>query len=115
MEDQGWLAWFSIRALQQKPVTIYGDGKQVRDALYVGDLIAAYDAALSHIDVAAGHAYNVGGGPKHTLSLLEQFDMLNRKFGRDLECSFEDWRPGDQPEFISNIVKARKQLGWRPQ
>jgi CDP-paratose 2-epimerase len=114
MEDQGWLAWFSIRALERKPVTIYGDGKQVRDALYIEDLIAVYDAALRRIDIAAGQAYNVGGGPEHTLSLLELVDMLNRKFGRDLRCSFEDLRPGDQPVFISNIAKAKTDLGWQP-
>jgi CDP-paratose 2-epimerase len=115
MEDQGWLAWFSIRALQRKPVTIYGDGKQVRDILYVEDLIAAYDAAVRHIDKTAGRAYNIGGGPENTLSLLELVGALNRKFGRELECSFGDWRPGDQPVFISSIAKAKSDFGWQPQ
>jgi len=115
MEDQGWLAWFAIRALEQKPVSIYGDGKQVRDVLYVGDLIAAYDAAILQIDRTAGRAYNVGGGPENTLSLLELVAMLNRNFGRDLECSFEDWRPGDQPVFVSDISRARADFGWMPQ
>jgi CDP-paratose 2-epimerase len=114
MEDQGWLAWFSIRAAKQKPVTIYGDGKQVRDILFVEDLIAAYDAALSHIDVTAGRAYNIGGGTANTLSLLELVAMLNRKFGRNLECSMEDWRPGDQPVFISDIARAKADFGWSP-
>src|SRR5215831_19078985 len=97
MEDQGWLAWFAIRALQQKPVTIYGDGKQVRDALWVGDLIEAYDAALRKLDVTSGKAYNIGGGPENTLSLLELVELLNRHFQRKLKCGFEDWRRGDQP------------------
>jgi CDP-paratose 2-epimerase len=114
MEDQGWLAWFSIRALQQKPVIIYGDGKQVRDVLYVGDLVAAYDAAISNIETTAGRAYNIGGGPENTLSLLELVEKLNQTFGRRLECSFEDWRPGDQPVFISNIQKAKADFGWQP-
>jgi CDP-paratose 2-epimerase len=114
MEDQGWLAWFSIRAVQQKPVTIYGDGKQVRDILFVEDLIAGYEAALNHIDITAGRAYNIGGGPANTLSLLELVAMLNRKFGRKMECSIEDWRPGDQPVFISDISKARADFGWTP-
>jgi CDP-paratose 2-epimerase len=114
MEDQGWLAWFAIRAVQKKPVTIYGDGKQVRDVLYVDDLVAAYEAAVSRIDTTAGRAYNIGGGPANTLSLLELVDTLNRTFGRGLPCSFEDWRPGDQPVFVSNIAKAEADFGWRP-
>jgi len=114
MEDQGWLAWFSIRALQQKPVTIYGDGKQVRDVLNVEDLVAAYGAAVRNIGITSGRAYNIGGGPLNTLSLLELVEMLNRKFGRNLECSFETWRPGDQPVFISNISRAKSDFGWQP-
>jgi CDP-paratose 2-epimerase len=114
MEDQGWLAWFGIRALQQRPVTIYGDGKQVRDALYVEDLVAAYDAALNQIGSTSGRAYNIGGGPANTLSLLELVAMLNAKFDRPLTCSFEGWRPGDQPVFISDISRARADFGWQP-
>ena len=115
MEDQGWLAWFSIRALEQQPVTIFGDGKQVRDVLYVGDLVAAYDRAVRHIDITAGRAYNIGGGSENTLSLLELVELLNHAFGRSLECSFSDWRPGDQPVFISNIARAKADFGWQPQ
>jgi CDP-paratose 2-epimerase len=114
MEDQGWLAWFSIRAQQGKPVSIFGDGKQVRDVLYVEDLIAAYDAAVGHIETTAGKAYNIGGGPGNTLSLLELVKILNRRFGCTLDCKFEDWRPGDQPVFVSNIAKAKADFGWQP-
>jgi len=114
MEDQGWLAWFSIRAFQQKPVTIYGDGKQVRDVLYVRDLVEAYDAAVRNIGTTAGRAYNVGGGPCNTLSLLELVELLNRRFSRPLECSFEGWRPGDQPVFVSDISRAHQDFGWYP-
>jgi CDP-paratose 2-epimerase len=114
MEDQGWLAWFSIRALQQKAVTVYGDGKQVRDVLYVDDLVAAYDAAVRNIKRTAGRAYNIGGGPANTISLLELINLLNRSFGTELECSFEDWRPGDQPVFISRISRAKADFGWEP-
>lgn len=114
MEDQGWLAWFAIRAQQRKPVTIYGDGKQVRDVLYVGDLIAAYAAAVSAIQTTSGKAYNIGGGPANTLSLLELVTVLNRHFGRKLDCGFEDWRPGDQPVFVSDIAKAKADFGWEP-
>jgi CDP-paratose 2-epimerase len=115
MEDQGWLAWFAIRASEGAPVTIYGDGRQVRDALFVGDLVRAYDAAVACIETTAGQAYNVGGGCENTLSLLELVAMLNRSFGRKLECGFEGWRPGDQPVFISNIAKAQRDFGWAPQ
>jgi CDP-paratose 2-epimerase len=114
MEDQGWLAWFAIRALQAEPVTIYGDGKQVRDALWVGDLIDAYDAAVRNIEITSGKAYNIGGGPENTLSLLELVEMLDRHFPRKLSCSFDDWRPGDQPVFISKIATAKHDFGWEP-
>jgi CDP-paratose 2-epimerase len=114
MEDQGWLAWFSIRATQGEPVTIYGDGKQVRDILFVDDLLSAYDAALKHIGNTAGRAYNIGGGPANTLSLLELVQMLDRKCDRKLQHSFESWRPGDQPVFVSNIAKAQADFGWSP-
>ena len=114
MEDQGWVAWFTIRALQGNPVTIYGDGKQVRDVLYIDDLVAAYDAAIRHIDRASGKAYNIGGGPAFTLSLLELITMLDRHLGRELEHRFEAWRPGDQQVFISDVRRARADLGWEP-
>ena len=78
-EDQGWLAWFSIRAFQERPVTIYGDGKQVRDVLYIKDLVEAYDAAVRNIQTTAGQAYNIGGGPSNTLSLLELVEMLDHE------------------------------------
>lgn len=114
MEDQGWLAWFCIRAAAGRPVTIYGDGKQVRDVLHVHDLIAAYAAALDRIESTSGKPYNVGGGIRNTLSLLELVEILNRRFDRQLACSFEDWRPGDQPVFVSDISRARRDFGWVP-
>ncbi len=114
MEDQGWLAWFTIRALQRRPVTIFGDGKQVRDVLWIGDLVAAYEAGLARIDELSGRAYNIGGGPGASLSLLELLDLLARRFGRTLEHGFADWRPGDQKVFISDIRRATADFGWRP-
>jgi CDP-paratose 2-epimerase len=114
VEDQGWLAWFSIRAVQGLPVTIYGDGKQVRDVLYIDDLIRAYECAIEHIDRAAGQAYNIGGGAHNTLSLLELLDLLESHFGVAPSHSIEDWRPGDQRVFISDIRKAKADLGWEP-
>lgn len=114
IEDQGWVAWFAIRALQNLPVTIYGDGKQVRDVLFVRDLLEAYDLAVENIEWTAGQAYNVGGGGNNTLSLLELIDRLEEIFGRTLPCEFSDWRPGDQQVFISDIRKAERDFGWVP-
>lgn len=115
IEDQGWVAWFAIRAMQGLPFTIYGDGKQVRDVLYVEDLIRAYDSAVEHIDVTRGHAYNIGGGPQNTLSLLEFVELLEEQFGKRLEYTFEDWRPGDQLVYISDLQHAFNDFGWLPQ
>jgi CDP-paratose 2-epimerase len=114
MEDQGWLAWFCIRAAAGRPVVIYGNGKQVRDVLHVDDLIAGYAAAIDCIDDTSGKAYNVGGGIQNTLSLLELLQVLHDKFGQPMQYSFEDWRPGDQPVFVSDISRARRDFGWSP-
>jgi CDP-paratose 2-epimerase len=114
IEDQGWVAWFCIQALRNLQVTIYGNGKQVRDVLHISDLIQAYDAALERIDYTAGQAYNIGGGPRNTLSLLELVRFLEHMFRRPLRYTFDEWRPGDQLVFISNIDKARQDLGWIP-
>lgn len=114
IEDQGWLAWFAFRALQQLPVTIFGDGRQVRDVLFMEDLNAAYDAAIARIDRVAGQAFNIGGGPGYTLSLLELLGHLEDKLGRPVAHSFADWRPGDQRVYVSDIRKARALLDWAP-
>lgn len=114
IEDQGWLAWFAIRALLDRGVTIYGDGRQVRDALYADDLTAAFDAATDRIDRVSGQAYNIGGGAGNTLSLLELLDLLERRLGRRMGYRFADWRPGDQRVYVSDIRKAERELGWRP-
>lgn len=114
IEDQGWVAWFAIRAMQGLPFTIYGDGKQVRDVLYIGDLIAAYDAAITNIEKTRGRAYNIGGGPQNTLSLLELVTLLEEQFGRNLQYDFDDWRPGDQLVFISDLRKASEDFDWTP-
>lgn len=114
VEDQGWIAWFAIRALQNRPVTIYGDGRQVRDVLHVQDLISCYEAAIDRIETTTGQAYNVGGGPSNTMSLLELIDLLERKLGSRLEYTFDDWRPGDQRVFIADIRRAESDFGWKP-
>jgi len=94
---------------------IYGNGKQVRDVLFIDDLLDAYDAAIARIDVAAGQVYNVGGGPAHTMSVWTEFyPILERLIGHPIPVSDDDWRPGDQSIYISDIRKAGRDLGWQP-
>jgi CDP-paratose 2-epimerase len=116
VEDQGWAAHFVIAAQTGRPISIYGDGKQVRDMLYVDDLIDLYEAALAQIDRAAGQIYNVGGGAANTLSIWAEFQpMLTRLAGRPVEAArYGDWRPGDQPVCVLNSAKAARELGWSP-
>ena len=115
VEDQGWVAWFIIAALTGQPITIYGNGKQVRDVLFVDDLLNAYDAAIANIKIAAGQVYNVGGGPERTMSIWAEFGpILERLIGHPIPVSISDWRPGDQPIYISDIRKAERELGWHP-
>jgi CDP-paratose 2-epimerase len=116
VEDQGWVAHFCIAARYGRPITIYGDGKQVRDVLWIDDLIAAYEAAAARIDVAAGQIYNLGGGPDNTMSIWAEFGpMLEELAGHEIPVTFSGWRVGDQHVFISDIHKAERELGWRPQ
>jgi CDP-paratose 2-epimerase len=114
MEDQGWIAWFMIAAKLGRSITLYGDGKQVRDVLFIEDLLDAYDAAFAAPDKAAGRAYNVGGGPENVLSLLELLAYVQSRQGAKLPYSFSDWRPGDQKVFVSDIRRAASELGWKP-
>ncbi len=114
VEDQGWVAWFTIAHASNRPVVIYGSGKQVRDILFIDDLIDCYLAAIERIDNVAGTTFNVGGGPENTLSLLELLAALKAHSGRQVIHSFEDWRPGDQPVYISDIRKAGELLAWQP-
>lgn len=114
-EDQGWMAYFCIAARLGWPITIYGNGKQVRDVLWIGDLVDAYDRAANRIDVSAGEIFNIGGGPSKTVSVWREFGpMLERLAGSALPATFADWRQGDQPVYISDIRKAERVLGWRP-
>jgi CDP-paratose 2-epimerase len=116
VEDQGWAAHFVIAAQTGRPISIYGDGKQVRDMLFVDDLIDLYELALARMDVAAGKIYNVGGGHANTLSIWREFQpLLTQLAGRPVEpARHGDWRPGDQPVCILDIRKAEAELGWRP-
>lgn len=116
VEDQGWAAHFVIAAQTGRPISIYGDGKQVRDMLYVSDLVDLYELALMRLDVAAGKIYNVGGGPANTLSIWAEFQpLLSRLAGRPIAAArYGDWRPGDQPVCVLDVRKAAQELGWRP-
>ncbi len=115
IEDQGWLAWFAIAALFERPIAIYGDGKQVRDVLHVDDLVRLYRIAVERIETARGQVYNVGGGPDSTLSIWAEFGpMLEEALGRSIPVTYNMWRPGDQPVYVSSIKKAHQELGWEP-
>ncbi|MBI5934157.1 MAG: GDP-mannose 4,6-dehydratase [Chloroflexi bacterium] len=116
IEDQGWVAWFVIAAVMERPITIYGDGKQIRDLLHVSDLIRAYDLAVEKIDVAAGQVYNLGGGSANTLSIWTEFGpLLEELVGHPIPVARGDWRPGDQRVFVADVRKAERELGWKPQ
>ena len=115
VEDQGWLAWLTIAALLGQPITIYGAGKQVRDALFVDDLNRAFASAIGRIDQVTGQIFNVGGGPQNTLSLLELLETLECSFGLRTEVRFAPPRSGDQKVFVCDISKAEAELDWRPQ
>lgn len=114
VEDQGWVAWFTIASTLDRPITIYGDGKQIRDVLWVDDLVAAYEAVIENAEAANGQAFNIGGGPRNTLSLLELIAMLEEKLGRKIPLLFAEWRPGDQPVFVCNLEKTERLLRWEP-
>jgi CDP-paratose 2-epimerase len=115
IEDQGWVAWFIIAAVMGKPITIYGDGKQVRDILFVDDLLDAYDLAVEKIDVAKGKIYNLGGGPDNVMSIWAEFQpRLGNLLGAPIPVARGDWRPGDQRVFYADIRKAEKELDWKP-
>lgn len=114
MEDQGWVIWFIICALLNRQLTIYGDGMQVRDILFIDDLVDCYAEAISKIDATSGKTYNIGGGPKNALSLLELIQLLQKINGSNISHAFSDWRPGDQKIFVCDIHKAKNDFGWEP-
>ena len=115
VEDQGWLAWMTIAAVSGRKITIYGDGKQVRDVLHVYDLLNAYDAAIEKIEIARGQIYNMGGGTRNVMSIWAEFGpILERLLGKKIEVERDDWRPGDQRVFYADFRKAKRELGWEP-
>jgi CDP-paratose 2-epimerase len=113
-EDQGWVAHFVISTLTGRPITIYGDGKQLRDVLFVTDLVELFDRFLDKSDKYSGEVFNAGGGPTNTLSLLELLELLEKETSIRPQVSYSDWRPSDQKVYISDISKAKKKLGWEP-
>jgi CDP-paratose 2-epimerase len=113
-EDQGWVADIARSLLRDEPVTIYGDGGQVRDVLWVGDLVRAMRAAMTHIDRVAGEVFNVGGGPGNAVSVGESVERLREIAGSHSPVTYEDWRPGDQRVYVTDISKIERMLDWRP-
>ena len=115
VEDQGWVAWFVIALMTQKPITIYGDGKQVRDLLYVDDLIRAYQMAADNIKKTRGEVFNLGGGPDNAISIYYDFKkLLEKLFNKDITAPFAPTRPGDQKIYVTDISKAKKIFNWQP-
>lgn len=113
-EDQGWVAHFVISSVFDYLLTIYGDGKQIRDILFIDDLVHAFELATENIDVTQGQIYNIGGGRENTISLLELIEQLENLLGKRIKYSFDDWRPGDQKVYISDIRKAKTDFEWFP-
>jgi CDP-paratose 2-epimerase len=113
-EDQGWVAHFLLQAMAGKPITIFGDGAQVRDALFVDDLVDAMDVAVANADRLAGRAFNMGGGPANTISLLELLAMIAELEHVAPSVSFDSWRIGDQRSYVSDVRAFTAATGWTP-
>lgn len=114
VEDQGWVAHFSKQFLLAKPITIFGDGYQVRDLLAIEDLIAAYVAAIENIDTARGHSFTIGGGPGNAYSLRQVIKILESVTGTTVPVNYSALRFGDQKYFVSSNAKMKEMLGWEP-
>jgi CDP-paratose 2-epimerase len=113
-EDQGWIAHFMLQSIRRRPITIFGDGLQVRDALHIDDAIAAWLGTLARIDAVRGSVFNLGGGPENAVSLLELLDLIARMRGDVPDIRFEARRPGDQPWYVSDTTALLAATGWRP-
>ena len=113
-EDQGWLFHFLKKGIQGEPITIYGDGKQVRDVLYIDDLIGLYSLLMKNIKKVRGQVFNIGGGTENSLSLLQSISIIEELISKKVKLSFSEIRPGDQKIFISNNTKVTNFLGWQP-
>jgi CDP-paratose 2-epimerase len=113
-EDQGWVAHFLYSALLGNPLTVYGTGHQVRDILYVQDLLDAFELVRQKSDVTRGQVYNVGGGAKNTISLLELLDLIEDLTGKRPEYRLDATRPGDQAIYVTDHSKITRDTGWSP-
>lgn len=109
-EDQGWVAHFMLRAVHNQPITLFGDGRQVRDIMFVADAVAAYVSAWRRIGTISGQAFNLGGGPRNAVSLLQLLAHLEALLGRKIDFGFEDWRPHDQRYFVADSRRAQASL-----
>jgi CDP-paratose 2-epimerase len=114
-EDQGWVAHFVRRSVAGNPITIYGDGHQIRDLLNIDDLVRLYDLAIHNIPKVSGQIFNVGGGTKNAVNLLEVLRHLEKLLGHKIKVIYGDVRPGDQAFYVSDISKVKKVLGWEPE
>lgn len=115
VEDQGWVSWMIIAAVTGKQITIYGDGKQVRDLLWIDDLVDAYEAAVARIDHVTGEVYNMGGGAENILSVWSEFGpRLAKLHGAKIPVKYSDWRPGDQRVAVLDNARAKHELNWQP-
>ena len=115
LEDQGWVAWFVIAAMLGRPITVYGDGHQVRDVLFIEDLVRCYDQAIANEDAVSGRIFNVGGGPGNAVSLRAVLEHIRERLAPELDVTYADWREGDQAVYVSNVEQAARELAWRPQ
>ena len=113
-EDQGWMAHFLYSALQDKPISIYGDGRQVRDVLAIEDLMRAFEGVRASAEQTAGEVYNVGGGLGNSISLLELVDEIEKLTGRRLQYKLRPPRPADQPVYVTDYSKLQRAINWRP-
>lgn len=113
-EDQGWVAHFLYSALEGRPLTIYGDGRQVRDVLCVNDLVLAFEKVRAQVEKTAGQIYNVGGGMKNSVSLLEVIAMIEEVTGQRVQYTLQRPRPGDQLFYVTDFEKLTDHTGWKP-
>lgn len=113
-EDQGWVAHFLIRALNRRPITLFGDGLQVRDLLFVEDLVEAFLLAVGNMNTLSGQAFNIGGGPANVISLLELLNEIGKDLGEHPSIRFEEWRAADQKYYVSDTRRFQAAVGWRP-
>ncbi len=113
-EDQGWIAHFMLQSIRRRPITIFGDGLQVRDALHIDDAVAAWLGTLAHIDAVRGRVFNLGGGSENAVSLLELVELIGRMRDYVPDVRFDLRRPGDQPWYVSDTTALSAAIGWRP-